>query len=186
MKVEYGHNVKVHYRGTFADGTEFDNSRTRNKTLDFEVGTPNLIKGFNNAVLGLTEGEKRTVNLTADEAYGQVNPDAFQNVPKVQFGEDFVFAVGVPVLGNGPQGTFRATIHEVRDSDVVLNFNHPLAGKDLTFEVEVISVEAGNTPQMANWNTKMKKAELFEIAKSQGLSVNTRSTKAQIIEALSA
>ena len=65
----------------------------------------------------------------------------------------------------------------------MLDFNHPLAGKELTFEIEVVSAEG---VQIANWNTKMKKAELFEIAKSQGLSVNTRSTKAQIIEALSA
>ena len=94
--------------------------------------------------------------------------------------------VGGAVVGQGPQGPFRATIHEIRDSDVVLDFNHPLAGKDLTFEVELVSIDSPEQVQMANWNTKMKKAELFEIAKSQGLSVNTRSTKAQIIEALSA
>ena len=92
----------------------------------------------------------------------------------------------MPVQGAGANGTFRATIHEVHDDHVILNFNHPLAGKDLTFEIEVVSIEGSEQPQMANWSTKMKKAELFEIAKSQGLSVNTRSTKAQIIEALSA
>ena len=184
MKVENGFNVKVHYKGTFTDGTEFDNSRTRGKTLDFEVGTPNLIQGFNTAVLGLTEGESRTVTLAPDEAYGDINPDAFQNVPKVQFGSDFVFEVGAAVMGQGPQGPFRATIHEVRDSDVILDFNHPLAGKNLTFEVEVVSAEPPD--QSNSWNAKMKKAQLFEIAKLQGLSVNSKSTKAQIIEALSA
>ncbi len=186
MKVENGYNVKVHYRGTLADGTEFDNSRTRGQTLDFEVGTPNLIQGFNKAVLGLAPGQSRTVTLAPDEAYGHINPEAFQDVPKIQFGDEFVFEVGAAVMGSGPSGQFRATIHEVRDSDVVLDFNHPLAGKELTFEVEVISATAPEPPQMANWNTKMKKAELFEIAKSQGLSVNTRSTKAQIIQALQA
>ena len=184
MKVKNGFNVKVHYRGTLADGTEFDNSRVRGQTLDFEVGRPGIITGFSNAVVGMSTGETKTVALAADDAYGQVNPEAFQNVPKTQFDSDFVFEVGTPVMGRGPQGPFRATIHEVQDNDVVLDFNHPLAGKDLTFEFELVSIEV--PPQMVNWNTKMKKAELFEIAKSQGLSVNTRSTKAQIIEALSA
>ena len=141
MKVENGHNVKVHYVGTFADGTEFDNSRTRGKTLDFKVGSPGLISGFNNAVVGMTTGETKTINLVADDAYGQVIPDAFQNIPKTQFDDDFVFEVGGAVMGQGPQGPFRATIHEVQDESVVLDFNHPLAGKDLTFEVEVIEVE---------------------------------------------
>ena len=184
MKVENGFNVKVHYRGTFTDGTEFDNSRSRGQTLDFQVGTPNIIRGFDEAVLGMTTGESKTINLTSNEAYGQVNPDAFQNVPKIQFDENFNFEVGAAVMGQGPQGPFRATIHEIRDSYVILDFNHPLAGKDLAFDIEMVSVES--PVQIPNWNSKMKKAELFEIAKSQGLSVNTRSTKAQIIEALSA
>ena len=141
MKVENGHNVKVHYVGTFADGTEFDNSRTRGKTLDFKVGSPGLITGFNNAVVGMTTGETKTITLEADDAYGQVNPNAFQDIPKTQFEEGFVFEVGGSVMGQGPQGPFRATIHEVQDESVVLDFNHPLAGKDLTFEVEVVEVE---------------------------------------------
>jgi len=176
----------VHYRGTFENGDEFDNSRLRGKTLDFEVGSPNLIKGFNEAVVGMTAGETKTFTLTPEQGYGEVNGEAFQNVPKVQFDENFVFTVGAAVMGQGPRGPFRATIHEIHDSYVVLDFNHPLAGKNITFEIELVSVDSPQQVQMANWNTKMKKAELFEIAKSQGLSVNTRSTKAQIIEALSA
>ena len=141
MKVENGHNVKVHYVGTLTDGTEFDNSRTRGKTLDFKVGTPGLITGFNNAVVGMATGETKTITLDADDAYGQVNPEAFQNVPKTQFDDDFVFEVGGAVMGQGPQGPFRATITEVQDEAVVLDFNHPLAGKELTFEVELVEVE---------------------------------------------
>tara|TARA_R110001592_G_scaffold356283_1_gene657905 strand:- start:89 stop:517 length:429 start_codon:yes stop_codon:yes gene_type:complete len=141
MKVKNGHNVKVHYKGTLADGTEFDNSKTRGKTLDFEVGSKNLIQGFNTAVVGMTQGETKTFSITPDDAYGQVDPEAFQNVPKTQFGEDFVFEIGGAVMGQGPQGPFRATIHEVQDSQIVLDFNHPLAGKDLTFQVELVEVE---------------------------------------------
>ena len=186
MKVENGYNIKVHYKGTLADGTEFDNSRTRGQTLDFEVGTSSLIQGFNNAVLGMTQGETKKVFLTADDAYGQVNPEAFRHVPKAQFPEGFDFQAGMPIMGRSPRGPFRATIHEVKETEVVVNHNHPLAGKDLTFEIEVVSVQDGEPAQMANWNTKMKKAELLEIARSSGLSVNTRSTKKEILAALQA
>ena len=141
MKVENGHNVKVHYVGTLSDGTEFDNSKTRGKTLDFKVGTPGLIAGFSNAVVGMTSGDTKTITLAADDAYGQVNPEAFQNIPKTQFDDDFVFEVGGAVMGQGPQGPFRATISEVQDEAVVLDFNLPLAGKELTFEVELVDVE---------------------------------------------
>ena len=82
-------------------------------------------------------------------------------------------------------GPFVARIDEIRETDVVLDFNHPLAGKPLTFEITVESISAAPV-RVANWNASMKKAELLEIAKSQGLSVNTRSTKTQIVEALSA
>ena len=186
MKVENGHNVKVHYRGTLADGTEFDNSRTRGETLYFEVGSPGLIKGFNNAVVGMTAGETKTITLAPDEAYGQPNPEAFQRVPKARFDNDFVFEVGGMVGGNSPRGPVRAIIREVHENAVVLDFNHPLAGKDLTFEVEVVSVQNEVSEQTTDWNTKMKKAELLEIARVQGLSVNTRSTKKEIIAALQA
>ena len=90
MKIKNGFNVKVHYKGTLSDGTEFDNSRLRGQTLDFEVGTPGLIKGFNDAIIGMSKGETKTFSLAADEAYGQVVSEAFQNIPKEQFGDDFV------------------------------------------------------------------------------------------------
>jgi peptidylprolyl isomerase len=141
MKVENGHNVKVHYKGTLTDGTEFDNSKTRGQTLDFEVGSPRLIQGFSNAVLGMTEGETKTISLPAESAYGPVDPHAFQDVPRTQFGEDFVFEIGGMIRGNGPQGPFMAKIHEIQDDNVVLDFNHPLAGKDLNFEIELVELE---------------------------------------------
>ena len=141
MKVENGHNVKVHYKGTLSDGTEFDNSRVRGQTLDFEVGSPRLISGFNEAVLGMSKGETKTVTLEAAAAYGPVDPNAFQDIPKTEFGKDFIFEVGGMIKGRGPQGPFMAKIHEIQEDTVVLDFNHPLAGKDLTFEVEIVDVE---------------------------------------------
>ena len=184
MKVTNGHNVKVHYKGTLADGTEFDNSYNRGNTLDFQVGDNRMIGGFNDALYGMQTGETKTFTLSPEEAYGPHNPEAKQAVPKEAFGPDFDFIVGGVIQGNGPRGPFLAKILEVTESDVTLDMNHPLAGKALTFEVEVISVEADVT--LANWSASMKKAELLEVARSRGLGVNTKSTKAQIIQALEA
>ena len=184
MKVTNGHNVKVHYRGTLADGTEFDNSRVRGPTLDFQVGSSKLIKGFNDAVVGMTAGETKTVTLAPDAAYGPRVPDALQSVPRQSFGPDFEFEVGGMVQGTGPQGQFIAKIHSLEGDTVTLDFNHPLAGEQLTFEIELLSTEP--EAATANWSASMKKADLLEVAKSRGLPVNTKSTKAQIIEALGA
>jgi len=195
MKAENGHRVSVHYRGTLIDGTEFDNSRTRGETLNFDLGSGTMIQGFNDAIVGMTVGEKTVVTLAPEEAYGPIDPEAIRPAPKSAFGTDFEFVVGEVVQGNGPQGSFLAKIHEVQDDQVLLNLNHPLAGEQLTFEIEVMEIIGSDTivskaadtdVTMANWNTGMRKAELLEVAKSRGLAVNTRSTKAQIIEALSA
>ena len=184
MKVTNGHNVKVHYKGTLTDGTEFDNSRERGSTLDFQVGSSRLIGGFNNAVIGMTVGETKKVTLEPDAAYGPRVPDALQTVPREAFGPGFEFKVGEMVQGTGPQGQFVAKIHSLEEENVILDFNHPLAGEELTFEIELIGAEPETTT--ANWSASMKKTELLEVAKSRGLTVNTKSTKAQIIEALGA
>ena len=102
-------------------------------------------------------------------------------MPKTAFPEDFEYLVGEVIQGNGPQGPFLAKIQEERENEVLLDFNHPLAGEDLDFEIELVSLDGGATNA---WNPKMKKSELLEFAKEAGLSVNTKSTKAQIIEAL--
>ena len=186
MKAQAGQNVSVHYRGTLSDGTEFDNSRKRGQTLDFQLGSGQLLAGFNDTVVGMTTGETRTVTLTSEQAYGAPRPEAIQKVPRTAFDPDFEFVVGGTVQGQGPSGPFIAKIQEVSDSMITLDLNHPLAGKDITFEVELVSVNTATPePTMVSWSASMKKAELYEIAKMRGLPVNTRSTKAQIIEALS-
>jgi peptidylprolyl isomerase len=187
MKVENGHNIRVHYKGTLNDGTEFDNSRKNGKTFKFEVGSRQIISGFSDTVLGMKTGETKSVTLTPEQAYGPHNPQAKQTVPKTAFGPDFEFVLGGTIQGNGPVGPFLAKIEEVGEADVILDMNHPLAGQDLNFEIEVVSIEASqaDTP-LANWSASMKKAELFEVAKGQGLKVNTRTTKAQLVAALEA
>ena len=184
-----GHTVSVHYVGTMKDGTEFDNSRLRGRPVRFEVGMDNMIPGFVNAVIGMSEGETRSVTLEPSEAYGPRDPNANQAVPRAAFGADFEFEIGGAVQGDGPQGKFLATIESFDDDEVVLDLNHPLAGEVLTFEIELVSIQTEDSEQdivMSDWNASMRKAELLQVAKSRGLPVNTRSTKAQIIEALQA
>ena len=185
MQVTTGHNISVHYRGTFSDGIEFDNSRTRGRTLDFTIGDGNMIQSFSDSIVGMTVGETKTFTLAAESAYGERDEKAVQQVSRSSFEPGFEFVVGEIIKGQTPQGPFVARIESLEDDTVTLDFNHPLAGRDLTFEVELMSLNSDEF-QMANWSPKMKKAELLEVAKAQGLNVNTRSTKAQIIEALSA
>ena len=137
-----GRTVNVHYVGTFDDGTEFDNSRNRGETIAFEVGAGQMIQGFDSAIDGMTIGETKTLTLTPDEAYGPVDPNAFQTVPEDMFENFGNLDAGQTVTGvaqNGEQ--FAARIHSLQENTVTLDFNHPMAGKNLNFEVELVSVE---------------------------------------------
>lgn len=141
--VTVGNNVEVHYVGTFEDGTEFDNSHVRGETLNFEVGAGRMIKGFDQAVVGMTEGETKSITLTPDVAYGERMEEAMQSVPMAAFGPDFTFEVGGMIQGNGPQGPFVAKIHSVEQENeqVLLDMNHPLAGKNLNFKIEMVKIQ---------------------------------------------
>ena len=141
--VTVGNNVAVHYVGTFEDGTEFDNSHTRGSTLDFEVGAGRMIKGFDQAVIGMTEGETKTVSLTPADAYGERVEEAIQPVPMAAFGPDFKFELGEMIQGNGPQGSFVAKIQAIQEEQqqVILDMNHPLAGRTLNFEIQMVKIQ---------------------------------------------
>jgi FKBP-type peptidyl-prolyl cis-trans isomerase 2 len=139
--VQSGQTVSVHYRGTLDDGSEFDNSRTRGEAMAVQVGSGQLIAGFDAALLGMTVGEVKNIHLGAEEAYGPVNNGAVQEVPKTMFPPDFGFKAGEIVQGQGPAGQpLVATIMEEKKETVLLDFNHPMAGKDLNFEIEVMSI----------------------------------------------
>jgi len=141
MKVTNGQNVSVHYKGTLSDGTEFDNSRTRGEPMSFQLGSGQLLTGFNDGIVGMALGETKTIHLTSDEAYGPPQEEAIQKVPRTAFADDFEFIVGGTVQGSGPGGQFIAKVDSVEEDVVILDLNHPLAGKDLTFEVELVSVD---------------------------------------------
>jgi peptidylprolyl isomerase len=142
MKVTNGNNIKVHYVGTLVDGTEFDSSRNRGQTLDFVVGANQLLDAFDSAVVGMTQGQVKTFTIPADQAYGFHDPDAVATVPREAFPNEFEFAVGQQVQGQSPDGRpVMAKILSFEEEGVTLDVNHPLAGEDLNFEIEVVEIE---------------------------------------------
>ena len=140
-KVENGQTVNVHYVGTLDDGTEFDSSRTRGEALAFQVGAGQLLPGFEAALLGMTVGETKRIGLTPSDAYGDINPEAFQTTSRTAFPVEFEFKIGEGVHGTNESGQpVSARIHALEEDEVTLDFNHPLAGKNLNFEIELISI----------------------------------------------
>jgi len=140
--VTEGTVVKVHYRGTLDDGTEFDSSYDRGEPIGFTVGSGEMIDGFDAAVRGMAVGEKKTIRLEPADAYGDVNPDAVTTLSRDAFPQDFPLEEGnkVPLTGPGNE-QFVGTITTITESAVNIDLNHPMAGKDLNFELELVEIE---------------------------------------------
>ena len=142
LQVENGNTVSVHYRGTLNDGTEFDSSHSRGEPITFQVGAGQMISGFDAALPGMEIGETKSITLAPEHAYGDVNPEAVTEIPKTSFPEDFQFLVNSMVQGQSPSGQpMVGTINEVKDESVTIDFNHPMAGKDLNFEIQLVSID---------------------------------------------
>lgn len=139
MKPENGDTVRVHYTGTLEDGTQFDTSRGRDP-LTFTMGEHTVIPGFETAVAELEEGGTAKVTIPAADAYGERIEEAKQKVPVEAF-ESGLPQVGWGVELQGPDGQrVNAMVTEVAKEYVVLDFNHPLAGQDLTFDLELVKI----------------------------------------------
>lgn len=131
-----GDVVAVHYVGTLDDGTQFDASRPRGATLDFEIGSGAMIAGFDQGVRGMTEGEVKTIRIEAAEAYGEVDPELVVEVDISQVPEGTKEG---DVLVNGTTGA-QVPVLSVEGDTVTLDLNHQLAGEALTFEIEMVSI----------------------------------------------
>ncbi|MBQ9058744.1 MAG: peptidylprolyl isomerase [Atopobiaceae bacterium] len=137
-----GKKVSVHYVGTLDDGTQFDSSRDRGVPLSFTCMAGQMIKGFDAAVRDMTVGETRTIRLEPDEAYGQANPDMIQSVPITNFPQAISMQVGQDVMLQAANGQpFQAKVVEKKDGVITFDMNHPMAGKTLNFEIELLTVE---------------------------------------------
>ena len=139
-EVKDGTKVKVHYKGTLSDGSEFDTSAGRDP-LEFTIGEKQVIRGFEDTVRTMSSGEKKTVTIPAVEAYGNHRDELMMEVKKNELPDDMKIEVGeglIIVMKDNSESP--AAIVEVEDDKVVLDANHPLAGEDLTFELELVEV----------------------------------------------
>lgn len=132
-----GDTVKVHYTGTLADGTQFDSSLERDP-LEFTLGEGQLIPGFEKTVVGMTPGESRTVTVPAEEAYGPYRKEMVLEVPRSQFPPEMQLEIGMQLqLGGEEENKMVVAITAVTEEQITLDANHPLAGKDLTFNIQL-------------------------------------------------
>jgi len=135
-----GDTVAIHYTGTLADGSQFDSSEGRDP-LRFTLGSGQIIAGLDAAITGMSQGEKKSVTIAAADAYGDHRPEAVQAVPRVQIPAEIPLEVGGGLQVQTPDGqTIPVTVTSVTDEEVTLDANHPLAGKDLTFAVELVEI----------------------------------------------
>ena len=135
-----GDSVKIHYTGTLEDGTTFDSSVGR-EPLEFTLGSGQVIVGFEEAVTGMKTGEKKNVTITADKAYGQRNEEMVITAPRDQVPKDINPEVGQKLQMAGPDNQpIVVQITEVTDEHILLDANPPLAGKDLIFDIELMSI----------------------------------------------
>ena len=139
-KVKANDTVRVHYTGTLTDGQIFDSSLQR-EPMEVALGQGQLIPGFEKGLIDMEVNEKKTITIDKKDAYGEVNEALFQRISKSQLPEDIKPEVGMGLVGSnaeGQQQQFR--VAKVEENDIILDANHPLAGQDLVFDLEVIEI----------------------------------------------
>lgn len=138
---EPGDVVTVHYKGTLEDGSVFDSSEG-NEPLEFTIGAHEVISGFEDAVIGMAAGDRKTQAIPPEEAYGQHEDELVFHIPRTSMQPGFDVAPGDFVRVTLPDGqTAPMQVLEVDEEAVTLDANHPLAGKTLTFELELVAIK---------------------------------------------
>lgn len=140
QQVKSGDKVKVHYHGKLRSGETFDSSQGR-EPLEFTVGSGQVIKGFDQGVMGMQVGDKRTVEIAVHDAYGAKQDEMIIEFPRNQFPPDMKPEAGMQLMmNNGAGQSFPVTVTEVKEESVILDANHPLAGQDLIFDIELVEI----------------------------------------------
>lgn len=140
QEVKNGDKVQVHYHGRLKDGTTFDSSSGRDP-LEFEVGTGMVIRGFDAGVMGMKVGDKKTIEIPVEDAYGPKDPNMLVEFPKDQFPADLKPEEGMQLnMTNGQGQVIPVVVTEVKTDSVLLDANHPLAGEDLIFDIELVAI----------------------------------------------
>ena len=141
-QVTVNSKVKVHYKGKLANGEVFDTSDGK-EPIEFTLGQGQLIPGFEKGLIDMKLNEKKTINMTKDEAYGEVNETLIQEVKKTDLPQDMEPKVGMGLVSKSPEGQeINLMVVEVKEETIVIDGNHPLAGRDLVFDLEVVEIAA--------------------------------------------
>jgi peptidylprolyl isomerase len=134
-----GDTVKVHYTGILEDGTQFDSS-VGAEPLEVTLGEAQVIPGFEQGLEGMAIGEKKTIHIPVEEAYGEAHPSLIQEVERSDIPSEIELFVGAQLQAQGPNGPFMLMVTELAEKTVTLDGNHPLAGKALNFELELVGI----------------------------------------------
>lgn len=138
--VKTGDTVRIHYTGTLKDGSRFDSSEGRDP-LEFIVGSGQIIPGLDSAIPGMAVGEAKTVEVPCAEAYGPIDPAARQAIPREGIPDDIPLEIGTRLQMQTPDGqAVPVTVVAADEATVTLDANHPLAGQDLTFAIEMVEI----------------------------------------------
>ncbi|MEW8013905.1 MAG: peptidylprolyl isomerase [Candidatus Sedimenticola endophacoides] len=141
-QAKMGDSVKVHYTGTFDDGTQFDSSQG-SEPLEVTLGQGQVIPGFEAALEGMTAGETKSVHIPDEMAYGEYSPEMVQEVERTAIPEEIELSLGIQLQAHAPDGTpFMLVVTGLNGETVTLDANHPLAGKALNFALEMVAVNA--------------------------------------------
>ena len=141
MPIKKGDKITVEYEGTLEDGTVFDSTEKHGEPIEFEVGSGQLIRGFDNAVLGMEKDEEKEVTIKPEEAYGEHNPKLKKQIPITQLPNNEELKPGMMLMLTLPnEMQFGALVSEMDDETVTLDLNHPLAGKTLNFKIKIINI----------------------------------------------
>jgi len=136
-----GDKVRMHYTGSLNDGSVFDSSQGR-EPLEFTVGSGQIIPGLDQAVPGMKVGDEKTVSIACEDAYGPHDPNARQSIPRSNIPESVPVEPGVQLQAQTENGqTVSVVVVEADENEVVLDANHPLAGKDLTFDITLVAID---------------------------------------------
>ena len=140
-QLKTGDKVKVHYVGTLKEGQIFDSSREKEQPIEFSIDDGKLLKGFNDAVKDLDVGTKKNISIASEEAYGKYINEAVITVPKSEFPEGMKYELNGFIQGQDNEGRpVQGQVIKIEEESINLDMNHPLAGEDLNFEIELVEI----------------------------------------------
>ena len=140
-KAKSGDTVRVHYTGKLDDGTQFDSSAGRDP-LEFSIGAGDVLPAFDSAVEGMAVGDSKSIKIEAAEAYGRRHEQLIQEVPREHLPDDMQPAVGMQLQAQGQDGQpIQLVVTAVKDETITVDGNHPLAGQDLDFDIELVDIQ---------------------------------------------